>query len=210
MRKVFFANVGALCLLLLPTQLCDAAEEKKPSAASKTKAEGRNTISHQVPTQRDFAHKFVIDTKFDRFRDQTIISFRPPGLNLGGKLTLTAMFSFSGKEITEPLGANHLVNLGFASTSDTWKYLRNHYLILLVNGDRLDLGELDHHGSTGKGSVIEVMWAKIPAKTFLKIVNAKKVEGQLFTTEFTLSHDTMEALRDFASRMAPTKKPQGS
>lgn len=48
---------------------------------------------------------------------------------------------------------------------------------------------------------MEFLSKPISLNQFLKIINAKKIEGELFATQFEFTEEQLEALRDFASRM---------
>lgn len=74
---------------------------------------------------------------------------------------------------------------------------------MLIDGTRKDFGNLERDGNVGESYVMEHLTTHIPLEDCLELVNAKVVEGQLFSTEFKLTNEQLEALRDFASRMNP-------
>ena len=70
---------------------------------------------------------------------------------------------------------------------------------VLFNSDtRIDIGELQHHGTVGQGYVLEQFFATVPLPTFLRIVRANRVEGRLGQNEFTLQPEQLAALHELA------------
>lgn len=100
------------------------------------------------------------------------------------------------------------VTLHIASTSSDWQYLVSSHLRLLLGGKvRIDLGELTHEGTVGSGYVLEQFFARVPLRTFQRIVRATEVEGQLGRTEFSLTTEQLAVLRELAGtiRSRPTR-----
>jgi len=158
----------------------------------------------QIPPRGTYKHTYTVTEEFDRFGDKTVVVLppqpweiwkeRPPG---PGGLQVT--YSYPGTAPTLPSE----VYLGLVSLVDTWQYLDCHNLTLLLDGRvRMPL-KAEHDGRVWAGSLRETVYGILSVNEFLQIVNAKKVEGQLCNTEFVLSTDQMEALRDLASRMQP-------
>ena len=112
-------------------------------------------------------------------------------------LRLFSAFSYPGHtpQIPEKL------MIQFIANSDYWKYLRNHNITFLLDGVSLKLGQVKRDSSVGSGNVTEHLLKIISLETFLKIINAKEVEVQLGSTEIKISHEELEAMRDYASRM---------
>jgi hypothetical protein len=101
----------------------------------------------------------------------------------GTGLNLWVLISFNGKHS----GKNKPdIILSFTHVGENgWDYLDCHDLGLLINGKVSNLGELKHSGNVLTGSsVSEAMNMHLTYKQFLKLKNAKTVEGKICNTEF--------------------------
>ena len=164
-----------------------------------------------IPEKRKFNHPpfsesygsaFRLQQKYDKFKNKTIVSLsldlKPSKIRYSSnKLAFNSFFFYLGEKVKTP----SFVMIAFQSTTDDWEYLRSHELTFLIDDKPLEIGTLKHKGSVGKGYVIEFLSKLIPLSHFLMIVNSKKVDGKLFTTEFRFTEEQLEALRDYASRM---------
>lgn len=168
-------------------------------------------VSLSIPAKRKFSHKAKITTEYDKFSDETTIGTDYMRRVYQGRdhyLALRAYFSYSGA--STPSRPPRYVHLVLASESSRWQYLDPPSLILLTDGERLNLGVMERADSEtryirGVGvSVFEYLDVAVPTATFLQIVNASQVEAQVGgDVEFTLKSEHLEALRDLASRMRP-------
>lgn len=168
---------------------CGQTPQSSPSSKSKV----------QLPPRGEYRHPYKIDYKYDKFKDFSAMQL--DDMIISKDLKLNAYFLYKGNDmkVTPPL-----VHLRFLSKSTNWKYLDHSSLDLILNDNiRLNLGNLKHDGTVGSGYVLEFMYADLPVETFLQIATAQKVEGKLFTTEFTLKPEQIEALKDLASRLSP-------
>jgi hypothetical protein len=137
----------------------------------------------------------------DEFKDLTTMQV---GLQVAPSLRLSIAALYEGKVSQPP----DRVALNFVSKAMHWRYLRNSTLTLVVDGERVPLADLERTGSVGTGYVLEFLGTSIPFAAFLEIVNASSVSGRLFTTDFRLEKQQLEALRDFATRLQPSGNPQ--
>ena len=48
---------------------------------------------------------------------------------------------------------------------------------------------------------LETLQTSVPYESFLKIANAKSVEGKLGSVKFTLTENNLNFMREFASRL---------
>ena len=159
-----------------------------------------------IPTKREFNHppfsrdlsaNYYLEEKYDKYKDFSSVNMILKLNQLKADLSIGAYFIYTGKTLTTPTQ----IVLRFVSKSKDWEYLRNSILDFLVDGNRIRVGEMKRDGTVGSGYVLEFLTIKIPVETFLEIINGTNVEGKLFTTEFKLTEQQLEAFRDFASRM---------
>lgn len=162
--------------------------------------------NYSIPEKRTFKHPpfstnlsadYFLEEKYDKFKDITSVNIILKLNQHYSNLSIGAFFLYKGSQVETP---SHLT-LRFVSNSKDWKYLRNSKIIFLVDGKRIDLGEMKRDGRVGSGYVLEFLTKIISTDTFLEIINGSDVEGKLFTTEFKLTEEQLEAFRDFASRM---------
>jgi hypothetical protein len=143
---------------------------------------------------------------YDRFTDKTLVEIqkvlifsenRNAILNYGiGEFWLLAGYEYKGQQKVTPA----FVVLGFSSIETTshteFMSVENRNLILLVDGERLPLGvlaeRLFHIERVGNEERLELA---VPLTTFMKIANAKMVEGRLGRVEFALKDPHLAALR---------------
>jgi hypothetical protein len=141
-----------------------------------------------------------IKVDYDRFEDLTTIRIRPMPLDpsITDGISISALFAFNGQ--TPP--RREPITLQIISASDQWRYLYNRELILLVDGERMPMGMLARDFAVEQsGMFLESMSKIIPYDIFLRIANAKKVEGRIGRKEFEMTPDYLKAFRDLASRM---------
>jgi hypothetical protein len=195
MRRRAFSHVARIAASIILSLTCFTLH----AVAQEAKAQTRQL---QPPTKRAFKHKAKIESKYDRFKDQTQVQLETKRV-MGGFLEdikMGASFFYKGqKAMPED------IILVFRSSTQDWRFLRetDRELIALADGERLPLGTLDRDSQVlSGGRVIEVMATDVPYEAFMTIVNAKKVEMKLGRYQFELKEEHLEALRDLASRMA--------
>jgi hypothetical protein len=147
------------------------------------------------------------ETSYDKFKDETTVKFKRLPLTGGMRLAMSAemiylmgAFQFKGQKMSEPATTAYL---GFLSESKDWVFLRDQHLIVLVDGERIDLGDAERDSDIRIGEVKELLVFDVPAETLSKIANGDKVEMQLGSREFKLKDNARAALRDLAERMRP-------
>jgi hypothetical protein len=111
-------------------------------------------------------------------------------------LALSAVFVVRGQTISEP----DSVQLHFVSSTRTkgGKYVANHQLTILIDGDVLLATDLiiGPSNDNGRGGRIEILELRpIPFKQFTELALAKEVRMKLGNTEFKLKKQHLEALR---------------
>jgi hypothetical protein len=153
-----------------------------------------------IPPRGTYVHHFKITETFDRFSGLTnvlLLALQYPGM---GRANLAVTYLYEGSTPYAPT----LVGFMLAYESASWTYADCHDLTLLLDGRIRLLPRTEYSGKVqDDGSVAENITSRLPVNEFLQIVNAKKVEGKLCNSEFVLTDEQMEALRDVASRMQP-------
>jgi hypothetical protein len=144
-----------------------------------------------------------ISEQYDKFKDVTNVTLKPMPMPcpLGEEAWLTAQFSYPGRTLKRP----DQVIIGFVFASKKAKFGQSVELIVLVDGERLRVGEMYrdvNFTSRHMNPVRETMAQIIPLAIFTRIAHAKKIEAQLGIFEFSLSDENLLALRELAARMA--------
>jgi len=143
---------------------------------------------------------------YDKFKDQARFSVGP--FNIGGDsayvfggsmLGLTAYTFADGKDIKNP---DRFILL-FDSSSKDWLYLRDCGLNLIVDGERVDLGQCTRQSDIRRGGVTERLFFKLTPEQFTKIANAKVVELRIGRTELKLKDEHLQAFKDLISLTTP-------
>lgn len=194
--------IGSLLLLTI-ANTGTGSETKKTTSKHPTVHKSEKPL--KFPERRKYQHNDKIDVLYDKFTDKTTLAINYPG---GMKIDHTNLeigflFEFSGRSLAQQVRPSSKLTLMIDSKSENWEYLQfGHDLDFLVDGERMSIGTLDHDGSVGEGYVLEFMAAHISVSQFLRLANAKTIEGKLSTTEFSLSSDQIETIKDFASRLS--------
>lgn len=92
-----------------------------------------------------------------------------------------------------------------SNSSTGWKFLNNQDYTLIIDGERIDFGELHRLGEPIYGnSVMELMTTELDYDTFQKLANAEKVEGKLGGFEFEWSYDRRIVFRMLIEELTST------
>lgn len=152
-----------------------------------------------LPAPRKFNHSFEIKKREDRFNDDTTYSLRA---KVNGNLELNIFNSVANKDPSP----RDIIPFNFTSTSGRWQYLNFHRVKILVDTQPLPVAKSKHTGSVmNSGGVIEHITVYIALDELTKLLEAKKIEVQIGSTEIELTEEHIEAMRDFASQL-PTGK----
>ena len=165
------------------------------------------------------AHDGKIETSYDEVKDATTVRLKPMQVygealassNYAGDdgAGFYASFTYPGRTPSAP---PKRVLITLISTSEDWKYKDSLKLTAAVDGERLEIGPLEHApsfavkapaDSISADSVSQEIAISLPYKTFLRIANGRKVRIRMGPREFRLEGDHLEALRDLAGRMDP-------
>ncbi|MCI0392478.1 MAG: hypothetical protein MOB07_27415 [Acidobacteria bacterium] len=161
-------------------------------------------ICTSFAAQKDRKLKYTV-IEYDKFKDMTFVRVKPMSIGsftfqaIAGGLEISAMFSSKGQKITKP----ETISLKIISTSNAFKHIdeRARKLIVLADGEQFDLGtmQMEDMGrgpsfSRYSGGIVEEMSVSVSQEGFAKITNAKKVEMQLGSNEFSLKDKHLDAL----------------
>jgi hypothetical protein len=171
-----------------------------------------------------------LKTEYDRFEDITTASTDTIRIKVlernerrEGKLVLVhpevpfwevnmmAMYKYKGEQ--KPATPGPFV-LGYVTKSDEWVFGGDADLYAIVDGERLKVARLSRGGEVQRFlnsvNVQETLITSLPAETFLKIANAKKVEMRLGKFEFGLTEDQLKALHGLAEYATSNKSVSSS
>lgn len=99
----------------------------------------------------------------------------------------------------------HPSSLGilFSSRTSGWKFMkRTRSVIFLVDDARLSLGEADWDGEALADGVLEQMTIYISPAQLATIAGGRKVEGEVATTAFSISADTIVILQELLKKIS--------
>jgi len=162
--------------------------------------------------------------KYDKFKDYTVVACKPfdllttgehmavglaqgmgrgpygrgPAVTFPSRFELSAAFGFKGAKLND----EPKFGLIFISGGADWRFLKDHKLYALVDGERLELGEGQHDGNVYLGGVSEEMIFDLTREQFEKLANGKSVEIQLGGFERKLKSGNLERLKILLS-LAP-------
>jgi hypothetical protein len=172
-------------------------------------------------TQKRKAEKEIIKTEYDHSKDVTtvmvypFIALREQYDDPFERTTLTAGFTYSGQALTSGPAT---VDLGVVSmTSSGWQFDKpeRRPLSAEIDGEKLDLGTMERLRFTTETHnpnqvmeftvqyYVESLGLHVPAESFLKIANGKKVSIRVGKYKYGLGREDLEALRELAGRMKP-------
>jgi hypothetical protein len=147
-----------------------------------------------------------VTSEYDRFNDRTTYetpeiriiapSFFDDFMNIEShSVTLKANFRCDGQSDCLP---NNIV-FTFSSQSKNWQYLYSRNLIMIFDGQRHDLGELERVSLVGRGNVFESLIFVMNLETFFEFVEAENIELRLGTDEVELNRSDLGIFRNMAT-----------
>lgn len=154
-------------------------------------AQGSSEATLTFPARRTFEHAHTIATTHS---GTLTITYVDP-IFVRPQLSFSAAYAYEGRTPVTPA----LVQISFATgRRGGINFQRNRSLTLLLDQmTELPIGMMEYDVENN------MVRRFIPIETFLRIVNASSVSGQMGETAFELDAQAMEAVRDLASRMAP-------
>ena len=163
---------------------------------------------------KNFRNHKRFSISYDKFRDKSRIEVGPfvvtgtvRYVSTGNMALMTATFTFAGVRISEP--PKDFVLL-FAANGRGWTFLKARELLIIVDGERFDLGEGEWDGDVEYGGTSEILGFTIPAELFKKLGTAQKAELRVGDIELTLKDEHKEAFRDLLSLSSCTNCPRAT
>jgi hypothetical protein len=160
----------------------------------------------EVPPPSPFKHNALIVTRYDKptKRMKTVLE-HPLSLVQGvDALYLSASFFFSDPR----LRIKPMLDIYFVSVSKEPKYRNRQDVMIIADGMRVPVvgTALYQSGKVENGLVQEVIRVSITYDTLFNLVGAKRVTARLNATQFELTGNHLESLREIASLMVPQER----
>ena len=160
----------------------------------------------QIPTPREFRHQEIIVTGYHEPSGYGSVELKPIPVEGAPETSLTTMFRYRGRALAAPPTEVRVVLASVAPGGGRYAAVKS--VVFAPDGGTpvsvpVTLRAVD--SSTGRAR--EQVFLKMPARDFLRVVNARRVEvrlpGASSGGQLALGETQLEALKDFASRMAP-------
>lgn len=194
-------NESNLCVAaILCFAMCSCVAKQQTISRDQRQATSQNTpLPEELPIPRGpFKHGFQVETKYDKFRDQTKVSLDCKVYYKGPFALFLAVEGAYPQQAPSP---PETIQFGLTAMSAKERYKKSRHLIVLADGRRFDLGELGKDVEEVEELLIfEKMMTTVPFRTVLQMANSHNVEMQLNEIEFKIPTEALEALRDFTSR----------
>lgn len=190
---------GAI-ILLLPFSYIEA-QRKKPvqKKSTETQTSRKATDSGLTPPpNRKFNHRFNIDVNYDKFENRTKVQLRLPINSI--ESVHFAYFFVSEKVKQAP---SEIIFLFFKDAGREF-LLPVKDFVVLTDKDRLRIKMVEAPELESDGKIPYL--AKFDYPTFLRIANAKRLDMKIGDFEITFDEESIEALKDLASRTNPKFK----
>ncbi len=164
-----------------------------------------------------FENRKSYKVDYDKFKDTTKVSFRDVYLgdtkgskSAAGAVAFGIIFFFDGQTVKSDVDKLYIT---FAATCGSWCFLKDHSLLFLNDGQKLDLGDGSHDGtvasagrsgyysSAGRSSIIvsESMVYTIRRDDLVVIANSKLSEFQLGSFEAVFSDAAKQVVKNMLS-----------
>jgi hypothetical protein len=200
-KQKVISNLSAAIICCHALSACTAKQQPVPDA--QRQAISQTTLPPEklsIP-RGPFKHGFKVETKYDKFRDQTRVSLDCKVYYKGPFALFLDVEGIYPKQSPSPPETVRFGLTALTATTDKEKYKKSRHLIILADGQRFDLGELDRDVDEEEEILrFEKMMTTVSFRTALQIANSQSVEMQLNEIEFKVPSEALEALRDFASR----------
>lgn len=191
----FYKKFYFLSLVFLLSVSFTYAQKKNTTPKKQVTTSTRKVTDARLtpPANRKFNHSFELTNNYDRFEDSTKVELRIP---INSVETMYFQFLFNGDRIKQ---SPKQILFQYFGNSNKFP-LPVEDFVVLTDRDRfrikiIQLPELDN-GKIPFAAVIDY-------PTFLRIANGESVEMKIGETELTFDEQSLEALKDFASRTNP-------
>jgi hypothetical protein len=180
--------------------------EKQEEKQRKEKEKQEAKIANQgaKAEARAIRDRIPISSEYDRFQNLSTLYFLWRTVDIGRygyfELFFGGSYIYSGTQIVPGGRTVLMVQYNrYGSLSE----LPNHHLELLVDGERLDLGEfaVTNKEAIAAQSVRVTVASLVPFEIISRLGNARLVEGRFGGIEFVLKDRIIVAFRDLADRV---------
>lgn len=158
----------------------------------------------QAPSSKPaYKHDGKIDVTFDESKNETTVRLDTMKI-YGGEaesLSMVVVGSYAGKTPQSP-PSELLVVLSVSSNEKRFQF--EPMLVITADGEIVRNRLTKKYASRVEGDrVIEPLFNMIPYDVLVKMANAKKVTLKIGVSEYEMTANNMEALKDVISRMVP-------
>jgi hypothetical protein len=147
-----------------------------------------------------FKHSALIVTTFDQGTHRMKTTLEHPN-DLGNGLHLFASFYYQDAR----LRSTPMIDIFFISAAKKPKYKDSHDLSIMADGNLWPFtSATQYYRENGEhGMTVEKTRITLTYSSLLSLIKSRRVTARLGTTEFQLSNNHLESLREIASLMAP-------
>ena len=118
-----------------------------------------------------------------------------------GTMSFTVSAACEGRTLSAPKD----VILAFSAVNKEWTFLKDHSLVLIVDDERIDMGNCERQASTSVASgpvqCLEIMSKRIEFSFLKRLAYAKSIDGRLGETNFFTEFSSRGPLRAFVERL---------
>lgn len=170
----------------------------------KEKQEAKNAKEKARAEAKALADRIPITSEYDRFQNISSLSFLWRTVDIGKygffELYWGSSYIYSGTVVNSN---GKTVLLLQYNRYNSFSELPNHHLELIVDGERIDLGEFQVTGkeAIAAHSIRVTVASLIPFETLVKLGNAKLIEARFGGVEFTLKDKIISAMHDLTDRV---------
>lgn len=150
----------------------------------------------KAPENRQFNHRFTIDFSYDKFEDRTKVQMRLP---VDAMESVHFAYFFKGEKLK--VTPTDVIFMFFKDKEREFLFPVTDFVIL-TDRDRMRVKMVEAEDLEIEGK--NPYTAKLDYATFLKMANAKTLDVKIGDFEISFDNESMEALKDFASRTSPT------
>ncbi len=192
-----------LCCLVLSATLTGWQTEKRGLARASSNSFDRLMDISQAPD-----HGGKIESKYDGFNHETIVTLNKMRITCGSAkgnfkeacVSFVATLHCPGVQ----LDYVRYVSLQLVFQTKDWDQrhpLNQRQLSVVANRDTLRLGQMKLVSQSVDTGMTEVLEVSMPFAVFTKIARAQVVEMKVGNSEFELSPQNLDALRDLNNRV---------
>lgn len=148
-------------------------------------------------------HDGKIDVTFDKDKSETTVKLNELSIleNESESLSMIVVGSFAGQKAT---ASQSEILFMLNAVSKQRRYQVEPQLVVTADGEVIRTRQMKNYGSRSKDNkVVEPLLTMMPFEVVSKMAKAKRVIFKINDTEYQLTSNNLEAIRDFASRLTP-------